>query len=106
MAPKRASTSGTVRAAILARMMARGATRRDCLRFAAEEWGVKERTVDTLLGHARKMLRDDFEIERSQFIAELLSQLSTLQMEARRKGQLHVALGCINQAARLARLVS
>jgi len=39
-------------------------------------------------------------------IADLLSQCSTLQMEARRNGQLNIALGAINTAAKLADLCS
>ena len=45
-------------------------------------------------------------MERPQMIAELLAQCSTLQMEARRSGQYHIALGAINTAAKLAHLVS
>jgi len=39
-------------------------------------------------------------------VADLLSQLSTLQMEARRAGQFHIALGAINTAAKLTQLCS
>ena len=39
-------------------------------------------------------------------IADLLSQYSTLQQQARDQNHLAVALGCINGAARLAQLVS
>ena len=45
-------------------------------------------------------------MERPQMIADLLSQCSTLQMEARRNGQLNIALGAINTAAKLADLCS
>ena len=36
----------------------------------------------------------------------LLAQAATLQMEAREKGHLHIALGAINTAARLAQIIS
>jgi hypothetical protein len=39
-------------------------------------------------------------------VADLLAQCSTLQMEARRSGQYHIALGAINTAAKLASLCS
>jgi hypothetical protein len=55
---------------------------------------------------ARDQLRADWDIERPQMIADLLSQCSTLQIEARRSGQFHIALGAINTAARLAQLCS
>jgi hypothetical protein len=55
---------------------------------------------------AREMLKADWDIERPQMVADLLSQCSTLQMEARRAGQYHIALGAINTAAKLAQLCS
>lgn len=39
-------------------------------------------------------------------VAEVLSQYNSLQVEAREKGQLAVALGCIHGAAKVAQLIS
>lgn len=94
------------RAARFARIIANGGRRSDCVRFAAENWGVSERTCDKYLQVARDQLKADWDIERPQMIADLLSQCSTLQMEARRAGQFHIALGAINTAAKLAHLCS
>jgi hypothetical protein len=47
----------------------------------------------------------DFDIDRRQFTAELLAQLSSVQKAARANGQLHVALGCINTMARIAQVL-
>jgi hypothetical protein len=55
---------------------------------------------------ARAQLKADWDIERPQMIADLLSQCSTLQLEARKAGHLHIALGAINTAAKLAQLCS
>lgn len=91
----------------IARIIAKGGTRSDCLRFAATQWGIKDRSTDELLARARQLIKDEWrEIDREQMVADLLSQFSTLQMEARRKGNLNVALGCIHGAAKLAQLVS
>ena len=95
-----------LRVARLARIIATGGRRSDCVRYAAENWGVKERTVDSYLNKARAQIRADWDIERPQMIADLLAQCSTLQMEARRAGQYHIALGAINTAAKLASLCS
>ena len=65
-----------------------------------------ERIVDKYLEIARDELKKDGDMERPQMIADLLAQCSTLQMEARRSGQYHIALGAINTAAKLAHLVS
>ena len=89
-----------------ARIIAKGGRRSDCLRYAAENWGVSVRTVDNYLKKARQQLKADWDIERPQMVADLLAQCSTIQMEARRAGQYHIALGAINTAAKLASLVS
>lgn len=95
-----------LRAQKFAKIIANGGRRSDCCRYAAENWGVDERTVDRYLAMARDQLKADWDIERPQMIADLLSQCSTLQMEARQAGQYHIALGAINTASRLAQLVS
>ena len=89
-----------------ARFFANGGRRSDCVRYASENWGVGERSVDKYLEIARDELKKDWDMERPQMIADLLAQCSTLQMEARRSGQYHIALGAINTAAKLAHLCS
>tara|TARA_R100000152_G_scaffold7600_1_gene2962 strand:- start:2150 stop:2470 length:321 start_codon:yes stop_codon:yes gene_type:complete len=106
MAKKGTKAETIVRAQKFARIIANGGRRSDCVRFAAENWGVGERTVDSYLNLARAELQRDWDIERPQMVADLLSQCSTLQMEARRAGQYHIALGAINTAAKLAQLCS
>jgi hypothetical protein len=107
MAPKRGPKQETLeRAERFARIIANGGRRSDCIRYARENWGVKDDACDLYLRHAREKLKADWDIERPQMIADLLSQCSTLQMEARRAGQYHIALGAINTAARLAQLCS
>ena len=95
-----------LRAAEFARIIAAGGRRSDCCRYAQENWGVSHDTCDRYLALARDKLRADWDIERPQMIADLLSQCATLQQEARAAGHLHIALGAINTAARLAQLVS
>jgi hypothetical protein len=94
------------RVARFARIIANGGRRSDCLLYAAKNWGVSDRTAQTYLALARGQLAADWDIERPQMIADLLAQCSTLQLEARKAGQLHIALGAINTAARLAQLCS
>ena len=106
MGVKGTQAETVIRAQKFARIIANGGRRSDCVRFASENWGVGERAVDKYLGLAREQLKADWDIERPQMGAELLSQCSTLQMEARRAGQYHIALGAINTAAKLASLCS
>ncbi len=95
-----------MRAQRFARIIATGGRRSDCIRYAQENWGVSEDTCDKYLRMARDQMKADWDIERPQMIADLLSQCSTLQLEARRAGQYHIALGAINTAAKLAQLCS
>ena len=106
MGKKGTQAETIVRAQRLARIIANGGRRSDCVRYASENWGVGERSVAKYLQIARSELKKDWDMERPQMIAELLAQCSTLQMEARRSGQYHIALGAINTAAKLAHLVS
>ena len=106
MGKKGTQAETIVRAQRLARIIANGGPRSDCVRYASENWGVGERSVAKYLQIARSELKKDWDMERPQMIAELLAQCSTLQMEARRAGQFNIALGAINTAAKLAHLVS
>ena len=107
MAPPRGTKQDTIdRANHFARIIANGGRRSDCIKYAEENWGVKTSSCDAYLALAREMLKADWDIERPQMVADLLSQCSTLQMEARAAGQLHIALGAINTAAKLAQLCS
>ena len=106
MGKKGTQAETVVRAQRFARIIANGGRRSDCVRYASENWGVGERSVAKYLQIARDELMKDWDMERPQMIADLLAQCSTLQMEARRSGQYHIALGAINTAANLAHLVS
>jgi hypothetical protein len=106
MGKKGTQAETVVRAQRFARIIANGGRRSDCVRYASENWGVGERSVAKYLQIARDELKKDWDMERPQMIADLLAQCSTLQMEARRSGQYHIALGAINTAAKLAHLVS
>ena len=106
MGKKGTQAETIVRAQRFARILANGGRRSDCGRYASENWGGGERSVAKYLQIAREELKKDWDMERPQMIADLLAQCSTLQMEARRSGQYHIALGAINTAAKLAHLVS
>ena len=51
-------------------------------------------------------MKADWDMERPEMVANLLAQAATLQMEAREKAHLHIALGAINTAAKLAQIIS
>ena len=95
-----------IRANKFAEIIANGGRKSDCLKYAKQNWGVSPSTCNAYLIEARDKLKADFDLERPQMVAELLNQCATLQVEAREKGHLHIALGAINTAARLAQIVS
>ena len=66
---------------------------------------MKPRQVDEYLREANQIIATDWDIDRRQFQAELLSQLSTLAQDARRNNQPHVALGCINTMAKISQVI-
>jgi hypothetical protein len=106
-APMPTAAEYELRVQRIARMIAAGGKRSDCLQFAASTWGIETRTADRLIARARELIKADWkEVHRDQMLAELLSQYSTLQMEARRSGQLNVVLGCIHGMAKLTNLLS
>ena len=90
----------------IAALLARGVTRSEMIKYTAAEWGVKLRQTEQYIADARIILKKDFDIDSRQFTADVLSQLSTLQKEARNNGQLHVALGCINAMAKIAQITT
>ena len=92
------------RAMTVARLLGKGASRRQVLEHAAREWNMPPRTVDRLIHQAREELVRDFSVDRKMILAQILSQLSVLHMRAIHENQLAVALGCINATAKLARL--
>ena len=105
MAKKKATQSEKeYRTYRIAGLLSRGVTRSEIIKYTAAEWGVKLRQTEQYIADARIVLKKDFDIDRRQFTADMLSQLSTLQKEARNNGQLHVALGCINAMAKIAQV--
>ena len=63
MAAKGTTKAETViRAQRFARIIATGGRRSDCIRYAAENWGVSERTCDSYLEIARQELKADWDI--------------------------------------------
>jgi len=106
MAKKGTKAETVLRVKEFVRIISNGGRRSDCKSYAIENWGVGESTIDTYLRLARDQMKADWDIERPQMVADLLSQCSTLQIEARMAGQYHIALGAINTAAKLAQLCS
>ena len=86
----------------IAALKARNASRSEIVAYGVREWGVKPRQVDEYIAQANQVIAVDWDIDRGQFTADVLSQLATLAQDARRNNQPHVALGAINSMAKIA----
>jgi hypothetical protein len=90
----------------IARLLSNGATRSEIRQYATSEWGLGERQSARYIAEATEILKADWDIDRRTFTAEIMSQLASLQKEARKNGnQAHVALGCINTMAKIAHIL-
>jgi hypothetical protein len=90
----------------VARLLSNGATRSEVKQYCASEWGLRPRQCDTYIQQATEILKADWDIDRRTFTAEIMSQLASLQKEARKTNQSAVALGCINSMARIAQILA
>ena len=69
-----------------------------------EEWGVSPRTVDTYIKKANKHIREDFDIDRHEFLLKLMHCYEHVATKAMETNQLSNTLGALNAMAKLARL--
>ena len=90
----------------VASLLSVGTVRSEISHFATTEWGVSQRSIDRYIQEATVILKQDFDIDRRQFTAEVLAQYASLAKEARKSGQLTVALGCINSMAKVGQVMS
>lgn len=89
----------------IAALKARNIPRSELLVFMRREWGISRAQADRYIAWANQVLDQDWDIDRRQLTAELLAQLTTIAQDARKGNQPHVALGCINTIARIAKVI-
>ena len=90
----------------VAKLLSVGTVRSEISQFASTEWGVTQRSIDRYIQEATVILKQDFDIDRRQFTAEVLAQYASLAKEARKSGHLTVALGCINSMAKVGQVMT
>jgi hypothetical protein len=93
-----------LRVAAVVALLTHGCHRHDVLNLSVNDWGISVRSADRLLRLDWEEIKTDWQIERSDLLAQLFSNLSELQHQARQSGQLGIALACINANAHLADL--
>lgn len=57
------------------RLLVKGASRFRVLQYASKNWGVSDRTADSYLAEARKLLDRDLEVARPEWLAQALAEM-------------------------------
>ena len=75
------------------------------LRFCSEEWGVTNRQAQTYLQRAREIIKDDYSMERSDFLGTRLAMLDEIIESSIRCKHHSNAVGALKLQAQLTRLL-
>ena len=84
-------------------LLLKGVSNTQIKRYAAEEWSVAERTVETYIQRARDLQRLDAELERPQWLAQAVAKLQELERRASENGNYFAAMRAIELQAKLFR---
>ena len=88
----------------LTRMCAQGASQQDIVQYCGQEWGLSVRHSREYYRECIKEIKESWELDRAEFAALLLQQLNDLHKKTSTRQNDSVTLGCINSAAKIARL--
>ena len=75
------------------------------VRFAAEEWGVNRRMTENYIARAREIIRADYSVDRSDFMASRLALLDKIAEESIACKQHSNAVGALKLQAQITRLL-
>lgn len=78
-------------------------SRFEILQYAAEQWDVSERTADIYMQRARKLIQQDSEIERPEWLAAAIARLVKYEQKAGKEDNLQVAIKALETQAKLLR---
>jgi len=101
MAKKATKAEVEHRVQTVARLLINCVPRSQIIRHAQESWGVKEDMTDRYISRARELVRQDYEVERKDFIATRLGTLDKTIQEALKSNQLGVVVGALRLQADL-----
>ena len=85
-------------------MMAQGANQMDCVQYVEQEWGLTKSSGKRLYREALTEVREIWSLDRTDGAALLLQKLNDLHKKTSTRQNDSVTLGCINSAAKIARL--
>ena len=76
----------------------------DC-RYARDQWGVSQATVERYMKRAREIIKADYSVERSDFLGTRLALLDEIIEASIRSKQHSNAVGALKLQAQLTRLL-
>lgn len=85
----------------ISRMIVMCSTRSQIQEYARNEWGVSRAQIDVYIERARLLIREDYSVDRMDFIASRLGTLDRIVQESVKSGQHSNAIGAIRLAAEL-----
>ena len=77
--------------------------RTQIVRHCAEEWDISERQAENYIARARKLQQEVAEQNRDEWLVAALSRLQDYEREARKRGNLGIAIKAMETQARLLR---
>ena len=87
------------------KLLCNHATQSEIVEYAYAKWGIKKPMALEYLRRVRERVREDWDLDRRQFMADLMTQYAALAKKAKASGHDNITLGCLNQMARIARVV-
>ena len=77
--------------------------RTQIVRHCAEEWDISERQAENYIARARKLQQEVAEQNRDEWLMAALSRLQDCEREARKRGNLGIAIKALENQAKLLR---
>ena len=87
------------------KLLCNHATQSEIVEYAEAKWGIKKKMAQEYLKRVRERVREGWDLDRRQFMADLMAQYAALAKKAKASGHDNITLGCLNQMARIARVV-
>ena len=80
---------------IVAKMLCDAQTNSVIIQFAADEWGTGERNTRNYIKQARDLIREDYSVDRQDFLTSRLALLDKITRQAISAGQYSNAVGSL-----------
>lgn len=99
MAKRSTREEANKRTETIARMLINGANGMECRAYARLHWGLKKGGIDHYMTAARKMIRENADLDRADFVSQKLTTLELIVRKGLETGQLNNAIGAIRLMA-------